>query len=94
MLLVSDSHQLATASEIQRVGHISLSPISRNRSADLLVTAGFGQPLMQPGADLFGRVRPSPSLVSRHQHSPGGDADDARQADPFPNAAHDHTLGC
>jgi hypothetical protein len=49
---------------------------------------GFGQLLMQLGADLVGRVGPSFPLIARNHRAARDDAGDTGQPDPLPNAAH------
>jgi len=44
--------------------------------------------LMQPAADFVGRIGVAATLVTRHQHPTGGDADDPRQSDPLPDTTH------
>ena len=62
---------------------------ARSRFGLKALRLGFGQPLMQPGPDLVGRVGASFPLIAHHQRAAGDDAGDTGQPDPLPNAAHD-----
>ena len=54
----------------------------------MLGLAGFGQSLMQSGADLVGRIRVALSLIADHKRSPGGDTDETGHPQPLPQIAH------
>ena len=50
---------------------------------------GLGQPLVQPGADVLGRVGVAASLIACDQRSTRHDTGDTGQSDPLPDAVHD-----
>ena len=54
----------------------------------LALLLGFGQPLVQAGADVIGGVGIAAPLIARDQRATGDDTGDAGHSNPLPDAVH------